>query len=176
MSIITKRGDDGHTDLLFGRRIAKSSTRMAAIGAVDELNSALGVARCHGLSATSTQIIDAIQEKLIALMGQLAVLAGDEERYQAAGYAQLTAQDIAALEQLANTVELATKPAPGWARPGAGAPPASAHLDLARAIARRAERETRRLDEEDGPLPHEIMLFLNRLSDLLWLLARNECA
>ena len=72
MSIITGRGDAGETDLLFGKRIAKTSLRIEALGCVDELNAALGVARASAANPEWISLIDALQEKLIGLMGQLA--------------------------------------------------------------------------------------------------------
>jgi cob(I)alamin adenosyltransferase len=173
MSIITGRGDDGETDLMFGRRIAKTSVRVAAIGSVDELNAALGVARTVGSGEFAAATIDAVQERLVSLMGQLATLSGDSERYLKAAYGRIQADDVQWLEEVARALEATAGKFTGWARPGAGAPPASAHLDLARAIARRAERDVRLLDELDGPLPGELLLFLNRLSDVLWLMARH---
>jgi len=173
MSIITGRGDLGETDLLFGRRIAKTSARVGAIGTIDELNAILGIARTSGLGAHASEVVDGIQHRLVHLMGQLATLSGDAERYHAAGYGRIEAIDVAWLEDLARGLEASGLRFKGWARPGAGAPPASAQLDFARAIARRAERDVRLLEEQDGPVPQELLLFLNRLSDLLWLMARQ---
>jgi len=173
MSIITGRGDQGETDLLFGRRIAKTSVRVGAIGTVDELNAILGIARASGLGAHASEVVDGVQHRLVHLMGQLATLSGDAERYHAAGYGRIEALDVAWIENHARALEASGLKFTGWARPGAGAPPASAQLDFARAIARRAERDVRLLEDEDGPVAPEVLLFLNRLSDLLWLMARQ---
>jgi len=80
VSIITKRGDDGQTDLLYGERIAKVSLRVETIGVIDELNATIGLARCHGSESLSTEL-DWVQAKLVGLMGELAVLPKDLERY-----------------------------------------------------------------------------------------------
>ena len=78
MSIITGRGDSGESDLLFGKRIAKGAIRLDALGDVDELNAALGVARAEAGEGESSELIDTIQHKLVGLMGQLATLPEDE--------------------------------------------------------------------------------------------------
>ena len=87
MSIISGRGDEGTTDLLFGRRIAKTSLRVSALGCVDELNAALGLARAAGPTDDVLAIIDHAQEKLVGLMGELACLPEDLPRYREKGYA-----------------------------------------------------------------------------------------
>lgn len=171
MSIITKRGDDGQTDLLYGKRISKTSLRVAALGAIDELNTTLGVVRCHG-SETLGKEIDWLQEKLVGLMGELAVLPEDLARYASDTMPKITADDVATLEGRAKAIEDAGVNFAGWARPGAAGSLAAAFLDQARTGARRAERQALNLSKE-GPLP-QISLFLNRLSDYLWLLARRE--
>ncbi len=169
MSIITKRGDEGETDLLFSRRIRKTSLRVQALGAVDELNTALGLARAAGLRADIETIIDRVQEKLVAAMGQLATLPEDRERYT---YAAITAEDVTWVEETAKEMEGRGVRFTGWARPGAEGAIASATLDMARAVARRAERQSWELHESGGEVSHDVLLFLNRISDLLWILAR----
>jgi cob(I)alamin adenosyltransferase len=171
MSIITKRGDEGETDLLFSRRIGKTSLRVQALGAVDELNSALGLARAAGLRAEIEGIVDRVQEKLVAAMGQLATLPEDRERYT---YAAIGAADVAWLEQVAGEMEGRGVRFTGWARPGAEGAIASAALDMARAVARRAERQAWELEESGGEVSEDVLLFLNRVSDLMWILARVE--
>ncbi|BCU77402.1 cob(I)yrinic acid a,c-diamide adenosyltransferase [Luteolibacter sp. LG18] len=172
MSIITGRGDEGQTDLLFGKRIAKTSLRMEALGLVDELNAALGLARAAGPTDESLAILDGIQEKLIGLMGQLACLPEDVERYREKGYAAIHAEDVTALETLAKDHEARGVRFTGWARPGAEGSLARAGMDFARTIARRAERSVLALHESGEEVPREVRLYFNRLSDLLWILAR----
>jgi cob(I)alamin adenosyltransferase len=174
MSIITKRGDDGKTDLLFGRRIEKTDLRVEALGAVDELNSSLGVARAAGLEPEMEEVIDRVQESLIGLMGRLACLAEDLDQYAERGYAQLTEDDLAWLEAQSKDFENRGVRLNGWARPGAEHSLARASLDVARAVARRAERRLWQLEAAGEPLAKTILLYLNRISDLLWILARVE--
>lgn len=169
MSIITKRGDDGQTDLLFGRRIRKTSRRVQALGAVDELNAALGLARAAGLRKEIEVIVDRVQEKLVAAMGQLATLPEDRNRYT---YAAIGTEDVDWLEQVAKDMESRGVRFSDWARPGAEGAIASAALDMARTVARRAERHAWELHEEGGEVSADVLLFLNRISDLMWILAR----
>lgn len=171
MSIITKRGDEGTTDLLFGRRIAKTSIRIQALGSIDELNAALGLARAAGLRSELEPIIDRVQEKLVAAMGQLATLPEDAARYS---YAAIEESDVAWVEQTAQEMESRGVRFTGWARPGAEGAIGAAAVDLARAVSRRAERHAWELHECEGGVPAAVLLFLNRVSDLLWILARVE--
>lgn len=172
MSIITGRGDDGETDLLFNRRIAKTSKRMEALGSVDELNAALGLARAAGAQGETLATVDQIQEKLVGLMGQLACLPEDAERYAGKGYALIRQEDVSELEAVAKRHEEAGVRFAGWARPGEEGSLVRAGLDHARAICRRAERAVLALHESGEPVPVEVRLYFNRLSDLLWILAR----
>lgn len=169
MSIITKRGDEGLTDLLFGRRVSKTSLRVQALGTVDELNTALGMARAVGLRDELETIVDRLQEKLVAAMGQLATLPEDRERYT---YAAISDDDVTWIEDAAKQLESRGVRYTDWARPGAEGAVASASLDVARAVARRAERHAWLLHEEGGEVPEVVLLFLNRCSDLLWIMAR----
>jgi cob(I)alamin adenosyltransferase len=172
MSIITGRGDDGETDLLFGRRISKTSLRIEVLGNVDELNAALGLARAAGASEEVEAIIDRVQDLLVGLMGQFACLSCDEERYQRAGYAKVTEADFEWLVTTAKDFESRGITFKGWARPGVEHSMARAGLDFARATARRAERSVLKLHEAGGEVSPMLRLFFNRLSDLLWILAR----
>ena len=169
MSIITKRGDEGETDLLFGRRIRKTSLRVQALGAVDELNAALGLARAAGLRKEIEEIVDRVQEKLVAAMGQLATLPEDRTRYT---YAAIAAEDVVWLEQVAKDMEGRGVRFTDWARPGAEGAIASAALDMARTVARRAERQAWELHEQGGEVSADVLLLLNRISDMMWILAR----
>ena len=172
MSIITGRGDDGKTDLLFGRRVAKTAARIEALGVVDELNSALGLARAAGLGEGLDEVIDRVQEHLVGLMGQLACLPEDEAKYEEKGFARLRDEDLDWLVGVARELEGRGVKFSGWARPGAEHSLAKAGLDLARAVARRAERRVWELHERECPLPETVRLYFNRLSDLLWIMAR----
>jgi cob(I)alamin adenosyltransferase len=171
MSIITGRGDMGETDLLFGRRIAKTSLRVAALGAVDEVNAALGLARAADGDAAVIALLDAIQERLFGLMGQLACLPEDEGRYK---YASIHMADVEWVVAEARKFEARGVKFTGWAKPGAEGSLARAGLDFARALTRRAERSVLALHESGEAVPEAVRLFFNRLSDLLWILARVD--
>lgn len=175
MSITTGRGDSGETDLLFGRRISKTSTRISALGAIDELNAALGIARCATHDDTQIAAIERIQDRLVALMGRLACHPDDAQRYTKQGFSALTNEDLEEIETLARTIEAGHVRFTGWAVPGAEGSLGRAAIDFARAISRRAERELLALGEQaaGGALELE-RRYLNRLSDLLWLMARKS--
>ncbi len=169
---MTKRGDEGETDLLFGKRMSKTCLRAEVLGAIDELNSALGLGRAAGLSAEVEEIVDRVQAKLVGLMGQLACLPEDAERYDRQGFDKVGPEDLAWLEERAADFEQRNICFEGWARPGAEGSMAKAGLDFARAIARRAERRVWELHEAGEPVPGEVLRYFNRLSDLCWLMAR----
>jgi len=173
MSIITGRGDHGETDLLFGKRMAKSSLRAEALGCVDELNAALGMARAAAVDAALISHIDAIQTRLFGLMGELAYQIEDAEKYSAKGYAKIIHADVEWIESLARGIEANGVRFTGWAVPGEAGSIERAALDLARTAARRAERGVWQLHESDATVPEPVRIFLNRLSDLLWILARR---
>ena len=167
MSIATKTGDDGTTAIMYGRRVPKTDARIAANGAEDELNAALGVARSALTDAVVTEKILAIQKELVVLMGELAVAPEDRERYTAGGFQFVDPGMVDRLTAHIDDLEKNHRISyDGWATPGATQ--ASAALDMARTICRRAERAVVALD---GVNP-EIVRYLNRLSDLCWLWAR----
>jgi cob(I)alamin adenosyltransferase len=172
MSIITGRGDSGETDLLFSKRIAKTSLRIEALGNVDELNAALGLARSAASNPEWIALIDEIQSKLVGLMGQLAYLPEDEAKYVEKKYAAITQADLDWITAQAHQYEAQGIRFTGWARPGAEGSLARAGIDFSRSIARRAERSVLTLHESGEPVPEVVRLFFNRLSDLLWILAR----
>jgi len=174
MSIITGRGDSGETDLLFGKRIPKTSRRIECLGCVDELNAALGVSRASATNAEWVALIDTLQEKLIGLMGQLATLPEDEARYREQGFPLIGEADVEWVLAEARKYEARGVRFTGWARPGAEGSLARANVDFARSVARRAERNVLALHESGEPVPQEVRLFFNRLADLLWILARVE--
>ncbi len=173
MSIITGRGDKGETDLLFGRRMAKSSPRAEALGCVDELNAALGLARAGSRDAGLVELVDGIQTKLFGLMGELAFEEGDAAKYAEKGYARISESDVEWLEARAREIEAAGVRFTGWAVPGGEGSMERAALDFARTAARRAERAVLRLDESGVAVAEPVRIFLNRLSDFLWLAARR---
>jgi cob(I)alamin adenosyltransferase len=170
MSIVTKTGDSGTTALMYGRRVPKNHPRVEAVGAVDELNAALGMARAVAADAFVSHSLLGIQKNLVTLMGEVGVLPEDLPRYTKDEYGLVTADMTAQLEKLVKEIEGQKVSFKGWATPGAT--PSSAALDLARTICRRAERRVCDLKETGELKNPEIIIFLNRLSDLLWLLAR----
>jgi cob(I)alamin adenosyltransferase len=170
MSIVTKRGDRGMTALMYNRQVPKCHPRVETYGAVDELNAALGLARAAAADDHLRERLTSLQKDLVLLMGELATAMEDLPRYVKDGHLLVTPVLTATLEEWIKELEAANVPAKGWATPGANT--ASASLDLARTICRRAERRVCAL-QEAGQLDNpEIVIYLNRLSDLLWLLAR----
>jgi cob(I)alamin adenosyltransferase len=171
MSIATKTGDDGTTALMYGRRVPKNHPRIEACGAVDELNAALGVARPSAEHDFVRNNLLVIQKDLIVLMGELCVQPEDLPRYTKDGYSLVTPAMTATLDALVREIEAQNISFKGWATPGATPP--SAALDMARTICRRAERRVCGLKETGELRNAEIVIYLNRLSDLLWLFARS---
>ena len=170
MSIVTKRGDRGMTALMYNRQVSKCHPRVEAYGSVDELNAALGLARAAAAHDLLRERLPTIQKDLVLLMGELATAVEDLPRYVKDGYSRVTPAMTATLEKWVAELEAANVSVKGWATPGANT--GSAALDLARTVCRRAERRACAL-QDAGQLDNpEIVTYLNRLSDLLWLLAR----
>jgi cob(I)alamin adenosyltransferase len=170
MSIATKTGDDGTTALMYGRRVPKTHPRVEACGAVDELNAALGLARATGTSDFVRDNLLAIQNDLVLLMGEVGVATEDLPRYVKDGYSLVTPGMTARLNSLVGEIEGQQVNFKGWATPG-GTLDAAA-LDLARTVCRRAERRVCGLMEGGVLTNPEVLIYLNRLGDLLWLFAR----
>ena len=171
MSIVTKTGDDGTTALMYGRRVPKSHPRVETCGTVDELNAALGLARASAEHDFVRENLFAIQQHLVVLMGELCVLPEDLPRYRQDGYSSVTPNATAKLDALVRKIEPQVSHVKGWAVPGATRN--SAALDVARTVCRRAERRVCALKESGELKNAEIVIYLNRLSDVLWLLARR---
>jgi cob(I)alamin adenosyltransferase len=172
MSIVTRTGDDGTTGLMYGRRVSKCHPRVEACGAVDELNAALGAARASTRRPSVGEQVLQIQKDLVGLMGELATLEEDLPRYQNEGYALITNEKIAGLEAVVQHLESGMSSPHDWAMPGSTV--AGAAFDLARTACRRAERCVCSLRETGQFQNPAVIVYLNRLSDLLWLLARQE--
>lgn len=171
MSIATKTGDGGTTALMFNRRVSKTDIRVAAYGACDELNVALGMARAWNEDPFVTTPLLEIQGELVILMGELAVAEEDRGRYVEKGFKLVTASMADRLTGLVDDLEknhqISYK---HWATPGTLK--GSAMLDLARVTCRKAERAVCAMREAGFPVSDAIMHYLNRLSDLAWLYAR----
>lgn len=168
MKIYTRTGDHGETGLYSGRRVSKDHPRIAAIGDVDELNCALGYALGLGLAPSLAECLEIVQDDLFHLGAELASVDPI-----AAGTARLNKQDIARLEAWIDHFEAELEPLRHFILPGGG--PAGGAIHLARAVARRAERGVVALAAADGrPGENGVVpvIYLNRLSDLLFVAAR----
>ena len=176
MSITTKRGDQGSTSLLFGHCVLKSHPRIHALGAVDELNAALGLVRVTALTEIAKQNVPKFQMELIALMGEIATPVGEEARYAKTHPEGINVESVERLHDLVKFMEAqGALKFEGWALPGAGGSLSGAHCDVARTVCRRAERSVMDLHGTEHAVPNpEIVRYLNRLSDVLWLMARLE--
>ena len=172
MSITTQTGDDGTTSLLFGKRVSKSHLRVAAYGQVDELSSALGICRASSKdSATKAQTLE-IQQQLIYLMGELAADDADQAKYQQKqGKNAVSKQAIDQLTEHIRQKEI-DFPFKGWKC--AGDTLEDAFFDHARTTCRRAEHGVVALRESGFEVRPELIQYLNRLADLLWLWSREH--
>ena len=170
MSIATRTGDSGTTALMYNRRVSKCHPRVEAYGSVDELNAAIGLARATAEHDFINRNLLAIQKDLVTLMGELATGIEDLERYVKDSFSLVTPQLTGKLDQLVREIEAQNVSAKGWATPGASVN--SAALDVARTACRRAERQVCSLQEAGQLHNPEVIVYLNRLSDLLWLFAR----
>lgn len=169
MSIATKTGDKGDTSLMYGRRVRKTDPRVEAYGSLDELNAALGFARASTTDKFLVDQIHSIQKELIIVMGELATAPEDLARYTKDVFKLTTAGMVDRLTAIIVDLEKG-KDFKDWAIPGEGL--TSAALDLARTTCRRAERRVAQLIVDPKNFNGEILRYLNRLSDLCWLLAR----
>jgi cob(I)alamin adenosyltransferase len=170
MSIVTKTGDDGSTGLMYNRRVSKCHPRVEACGAVDELNAALGLARASARHPYVGDRLLEMQKALVTLMGELATQPEDLPRYAQDGFSVVSPEMTAQLDRAVKEIEAQKAACQDWATPGANV--SSAALDLARTACRRAERRVCALQEMRALPNREILVFLNRMSDALWLLAR----
>ncbi len=170
MSIATRTGDQGSTGMMYNRRVSKCHPRVEAYGCVDELNAALGLARAATAAAFLRDNLLAVQRQLIVVMGELATGVEDLPRYVTEGYTLTTPELTASLDGLVAAIESQNVTMRGWAMPGDD--PCGAALDLARTVCRRAERRVCELHENRQLRNQEIIVYLNRLSDVLWLMAR----
>ncbi len=171
-SITTTRGDTGETDLMYGRRVSKTDPRVAACGDLDELNASLGLARTFSTRESITTWIARLQRELILVMGELMTLPEDMPRYEKAGFTRVTPSLTDALHDGVREIEASLTRFKDWAIPGENASSCAAALDVARTVSRRAERSVWSVPPDNPEIPR----YLNRLADLLWLLARLETA
>ena len=171
MSIVTKTGDKGETALMYGRRVSKSSPRVDAYGCVDELNAALGLARAFSETPFISEQILSVQKDLIVVMGELATAREDIDRYVKDEFKLTDAEMIDRIGGVIVDLEKDKSLYPrDWVIPGRTV--VSAALDLARTTCRRAERRVAVFIANEKDFNPEILRYLNRLSDLCWVLAR----
>ena len=168
MKIYTRTGDDGESGLFGGGRVGKDHPRVSAYGEVDELSSAIGVARAHEPAGLFDAELEAIQRDLFVIGGHLAT--PDPEKVRAAlARAELSAERAATFERAMDAAEAELPPLRAFILP-AGTPKAAA-LHLARTVCRRAERAIVAL-ARDAEVPELFLVYINRLSDYLFTLAR----
>ena len=166
--IYTRKGDDGTTALGGGQRVPKDSVRVNAYGTVDELNSTIGLALAHGLSPRLTDILPIIQNELFHLGSDLAFVQDDKEKYQ---LPQIEERHVEQLERWIDEFNEIVGPLQNFILPGGSI--GAAQLHVARTICRRAERAVATLSRAE-PIGMWVAAYLNRLSDLLFVLPRYE--
>lgn len=166
MKIYTRTGDDGSTSLFSGERVAKDALRVEAYGTVDELNSQLGLARASAPQALVEEYLVRLQNQLFTAGADLATSA-DSTRSR---IVRILDKDVAWLEQEIDRMTETLPPLRSFVLPGGTIP--AAHIHVARTICRRAERQTIELSRREAL--GAILVYLNRLSDFLFTLARYE--
>ena len=168
LRIYTRTGDDGHTALFGGGRVGKDDVRVDAYGDVDELNAAIGFARAADMMPRVDEVLAPVQRDLFAIGALLATPHPEEHRKQLEK-ARISDERIAQLEQAIDDGESELTPLKAFVLPGGT--PKSAALHVARTVCRRAERGVVRL-ARGADVPPIVIVYLNRLSDLLFVLAR----
>jgi cob(I)alamin adenosyltransferase len=167
--IYTRKGDDGTTGLGSGERVGKDDPQVDAYGDVDELNSAIGVALASGLSVEVARSLARIQSELFNVGGELCLIGAPQEHRPPE--CLVRAQHVTVLEQECDRFNQPLGSLENFILPGGSAGAAALHL--ARAICRRAERRSVQLSRT-REVPPDVLRYLNRLSDLLFILARHE--
>ena len=166
MSIATKHGDRGETALIGGARVSKADLRVEAYGTIDELGATLGFARSICDDAEVRELTKSIQRELFAVSG---AVANPEASGRATPY--VTSEMVESLTGHVHRIEAMEGILSDWSLPGEHA--AAAAFDVARTVCRRAERAVVRLSEAGEDVgPPEVLAYVNRLSDLLWLVGR----
>lgn len=163
--VYTKTGDKGLTGLLTGGRIEKDSLRVEAYGTIDEISSALGLARVWCNKADVKEMIYSTQKVLMMVMAEVASVQSDIK--------YITEEHSAQLEQYIDQLDAQLPPLNAFIIPGGNA--GAAALDLARTVTRRAERQVLRLSRQEK-INEDVLITLNRLSDLCFMLSRTELA
>lgn len=166
-SIYTKSGDAGETGLGDGRRVAKDHPRVEAYGTVDELNAVLGLLAAHVSDRPEAELLRDVQNDLFDLGADLCVPEAPDEKPDQC--LRMTAAQAERLEQAIDRVNATLQPLHSFILPGGT--PAAAWLHLARTVCRRAERQVVALAHTEAVNP-QVVVYLNRLSDLLFVLGR----
>ena len=170
--IYTRTGDAGDTGLASGERVSKCDPRVEAYGAVDELNAVIGIARLYsGQNDRIDAMLGRIQNELFDLGADLATPHDPSPKWEAL---RIVSSQVERLEAEIDWMNESLKALDSFILPGGS--PLSAHLHLARTVARRAEREAVRLVETGAAVTPEAMRYLNRLSDHLFVAARRANA
>ena len=167
MSIVTKKGDNGTTRLLYGEQVSKADLQVEAYGTIDELNSFLGLARSQCNDGDIKGVLESLQRETFIVGSEMATPLEHLHKLKTRVTGDMTARLEAIIAPIENTPGLLDD----WALPGATQ--AGAALDVTRAVSRRAERCAVRLSQAELLPNEEILRYLNRLSDLLWLLGRK---
>jgi cob(I)alamin adenosyltransferase len=171
VSIATRKGDQGTTGLLHGQRVAKDHPQIEAVGAFDELNVEIGAARLLAEDPAARELLKQVQGSLVALMGEVACAEEDAPSYSKSRFARLGEEDLRGLDVFLAALESKGLRLDGWATPGAN--PCALAFDRARVAARRAERRLTALPAHGRTVRPLLLQWTNRLSDLLWLFARE---
>lgn len=166
--VYTRSGDNGSTGLGSGERVPKSSARIIACGTVDELNAQLGVVLAAGPVSELVEPLQRIQNELFHLGAELCVSAPGSETTPGP---RIEPHHVTQLEKLIDRLGKSLRPPRDFVRPGGCL--AAAHLHSARTICRRAERDSVRLSQEE-PIGEQVIPYLNRLSDVLFVMARYQ--
>lgn len=165
MKIYTKSGDKGETSLYGGKRVPKDDVRICAYGTIDELNSYIGLIRSRNLKSNVEEVLQIIQNDLFVLGAYLATPIDSDKKPSI----EKAVDHIPLLEKTIDSCEVELKPLKHFILPGGSE--TAAHFHIARTICRRAERNVVKL-HHSGPINQEVLIYLNRLSDLLFVFGR----
>ncbi|MCB9247247.1 MAG: cob(I)yrinic acid a,c-diamide adenosyltransferase [Ignavibacteriales bacterium] len=167
MKIYTKTGDEGNTSLFGGERVLKNNIRIEAYGTIDELNALLGITLTYELNSESKKVLSKIQNNLFQIGAELA----SPENVKSSAIKKITTEEINVLEAYIDKLDENLPPLKNFILPGGSK--GSAHFHFARTICRRAERIIVELKQKEN-INNNIIVYVNRLSDLLFVLARYE--
>lgn len=171
MKIYTKQGDEGETSLLYGGRTSKTDPRVTAYGTLDEAISAMGMARAACSDEWVKSRLFEAQRDLFTVMSELAAAPSEHEKFKK-HFKSITSERTASLEALVDEIDARIKLPRSFVIPGASK--GSAAIDFARAVVRRAERDIIALGRVSSLMNPEILKYVNRCSDALFMLARYE--